>query len=179
MSEKYAFWVTLRPQSDRCCRGEAKVRILNFKTTWSEFQKASQTTTEATRGEAELRVYNLNSSNCGGCLIKLQKMCASFILFRILLPICKCIEIFIMSSIHPYFEFNSQFRKLRENNREYLKSLLLLDRGVKVCQPVNVSTICLLLSYTYYKVGRYHLIRKWLNPNLSTCDKLRLCLGSL
>ena len=46
MSEKYAFWITLRPQSDRCRRGEAEVRILDFKTTWSEFQKASQTATE-------------------------------------------------------------------------------------------------------------------------------------
>ena len=43
-------------QSDRCCRGEAEVRILDFKTTWSEFQKASQTGTE--RGKAELRIYN-------------------------------------------------------------------------------------------------------------------------
>ena len=46
MSEKYAFWVTLRPKSDPYHRGEAKVRILNFKTTWSEFQRASQTATE-------------------------------------------------------------------------------------------------------------------------------------
>ena len=30
-------------QWDRCCRGEAEVRILNFKTTWSEFQMPSQT----------------------------------------------------------------------------------------------------------------------------------------
>ena len=52
MSEKYAFLVTLRPQSDHCCRGEAKVRILNFKTTWPEFQKASQTAIE--QGEAKL-----------------------------------------------------------------------------------------------------------------------------
>ena len=44
MSEKYSFWVTLRPQSDRCCQGEAEVRILDFKTTWSEFRKPSQTT---------------------------------------------------------------------------------------------------------------------------------------
>ena len=43
MSEKYAFWVTLRPQSDRCRQGEAEVRILNFKNTWSEFQMPSQT----------------------------------------------------------------------------------------------------------------------------------------
>ena len=34
MSEKYASWVTLRPQWDRYRRGEAKVRLLNFKTTW-------------------------------------------------------------------------------------------------------------------------------------------------
>ena len=42
-SEKYASWVTLRPQWDRCCRGEAEVRILDFKTTWSEFQMPSKT----------------------------------------------------------------------------------------------------------------------------------------
>ena len=46
MSETYAFWVTLRPQSDRCHQGKAEVRILDFKTIWSEFQKASQTATE-------------------------------------------------------------------------------------------------------------------------------------
>ena len=57
MSEKYAFWITLRPQSDRCRRGEAKVRILDFKTTWSEFQKANQTATE--QGNAE-RISNQN-----------------------------------------------------------------------------------------------------------------------
>ena len=57
MSEKYAFWVTLRPPSDRCCRGKAEVRILNFKTTWSEFQKANQTATE--QGNAE-RISNQN-----------------------------------------------------------------------------------------------------------------------
>ena len=46
ISEKYSFWVTLIPQSDRCYWGKAEVRILDFKTTWSEFQKASQTATE-------------------------------------------------------------------------------------------------------------------------------------
>ena len=39
-SEKYAFWITLRPQSDHCRQGKAEVCILDFKTTWSEFQKA-------------------------------------------------------------------------------------------------------------------------------------------
>ena len=52
MSEKYSFWVTLRPQSDRYCRGEAQACILNFKTTWSESQKVSQTATA--QGNAEL-----------------------------------------------------------------------------------------------------------------------------
>ena len=42
-SEKYASWVTLRPQSDRCRRGKAKVCILDFKSTWSEFKMPSQT----------------------------------------------------------------------------------------------------------------------------------------
>ena len=39
ISEKYASWVTLRPQSDCCRKSEAKVRILDFKTTWLEFQR--------------------------------------------------------------------------------------------------------------------------------------------
>ena len=42
-SEKFASLVTLRPQWDCCSRGEAKVHILDFKTTWSEFQMPSQT----------------------------------------------------------------------------------------------------------------------------------------
>ena len=33
-------------QLDHCRRGEAEVRILDFKTTWSESQKVSQTVTE-------------------------------------------------------------------------------------------------------------------------------------
>ena len=41
--EKYASLVTLRPQWDRYRRGKAEVRILDFKTTWSEFQMPSQT----------------------------------------------------------------------------------------------------------------------------------------
>ena len=57
MSEKYAFWVTLRPQSDRCCQGEAKVHILDFKTTWLELKKPCQTA--AVQGKAEQNIYNL------------------------------------------------------------------------------------------------------------------------
>ena len=60
MSEKYAFWVTLRPQSDRCCCGKAKVRILDLKTTCSEFQMASQISTE--RGEAELHIFDFKTT---------------------------------------------------------------------------------------------------------------------
>ena len=60
MSDKYAFWVTLRPQSDRCRQGEAEVRIIYFKTTWSEFQKANQTATE--RGKAKLCILNLKTT---------------------------------------------------------------------------------------------------------------------
>ena len=47
-------------KSDCSGRGEAEVRILNFKTTWSEFQKASQTAAE--RGEAELRILNFKTT---------------------------------------------------------------------------------------------------------------------
>ena len=51
MSEKCAFWGTLRPQLDHYRRGEAKVHLLNFKTTWSEFQKTSQTAPEQVEAE--------------------------------------------------------------------------------------------------------------------------------
>ena len=54
---KICILVTHRPQSDRCRRGEAEVCILNFKTTWSKFQKPCQTA--VMRGEAELHTYNL------------------------------------------------------------------------------------------------------------------------
>ena len=59
-SEKYTFWVTLRPQSDRYRQGEAEVRILDFKTTWSEFQKASETATE--QGNAKLCILNYKTT---------------------------------------------------------------------------------------------------------------------
>ena len=45
------------PSGDCCRRGKAEVRIFDFKTTRSEFQKASLTGTE--RSKAELRIYNL------------------------------------------------------------------------------------------------------------------------
>ena len=38
-------------------RGEAKLRMLDFKTTWSEFQEPCQTA--ATQSKAELGIYNL------------------------------------------------------------------------------------------------------------------------
>ena len=42
-SEKYTSWVVLRPKWDCCRQGEAEVRILDFKTTWSKFHKGSFT----------------------------------------------------------------------------------------------------------------------------------------
>ena len=62
-SEKYASWVTLRPQWDRCRRGEAEVRILNFKTTWSEFQKASQTATEQGKTKLCILIFKITWSD--------------------------------------------------------------------------------------------------------------------
>ena len=47
-------------ESDCSCRGEAEVRILNFRTTWTEFRKSSQTAAE--RGEAELRILNFKTT---------------------------------------------------------------------------------------------------------------------
>ena len=38
-------------------QGEAELRLLDFKTTWSEFQKRCQTA--VVQGKAELPIYNL------------------------------------------------------------------------------------------------------------------------
>ena len=53
-------------QSDCVERGKAKLCILDFKTTWSEFHMASQTATK--RCKAELRVLNSKTtwSELGG-----------------------------------------------------------------------------------------------------------------
>ena len=61
MIEKYAFWVTLRPQSNGCSQGEAKVHILDFKTTWLELKKPCQTF--AVQGKAEQGIYNLKKTS--------------------------------------------------------------------------------------------------------------------
>ena len=42
-------------------RGKAELHILDFETRWSEFQKPCQTA--AVRGEAELRIYNLKKKH--------------------------------------------------------------------------------------------------------------------
>ena len=54
------FGVTLRPWSDFCHQGKAEIRILDFKTTWSKFQKASQTAAEG--GNAELHILNFKTT---------------------------------------------------------------------------------------------------------------------
>ena len=59
-SEKYASWVNLTPQLDRCCRGEAEVRILDFQTTLSEFQAQSQIA--AARGKAKVRILDFKTT---------------------------------------------------------------------------------------------------------------------
>jgi len=70
---KVAWWVSwvknmhpgspssLRPKWDHCLQGEAEVCLLDFKTTQSEFQKASQTA--AGRGKTELRLHNLKETS--------------------------------------------------------------------------------------------------------------------
>ena len=47
-------------KSDCSRRSEAEVRIFDFKTTWSELQKPSQTA--AKRGEAELRILDFKTT---------------------------------------------------------------------------------------------------------------------
>ena len=48
------------PSQTAAERGKAKLRILDFKTTWSEFQKASPTAAE--QGEAELRILDFKTT---------------------------------------------------------------------------------------------------------------------
>ena len=45
------------PSGTTVAEAKAEIHLLNFKTTWLEFEKVSQTATE--QGKAELRIYNL------------------------------------------------------------------------------------------------------------------------
>ena len=48
------------PSQTAAEQGEAELRILNFKTTWSDFQKPSQTATEG--GNAELHILDIKTT---------------------------------------------------------------------------------------------------------------------
>ena len=48
------------PSQTAAERGEAELRILDFKTTWSEFQKPGQTA--AKQGKAELRILDFKTT---------------------------------------------------------------------------------------------------------------------
>ena len=48
------------PSQTAAEQGEAKLRILDFKTTWSEFQKSSQIA--AKQGKAELRILDFKTT---------------------------------------------------------------------------------------------------------------------
>ena len=48
------------PSQTAAERGKAELHILDFKTTWSEFQKASQTAAE--QGKAKLHILNLKTT---------------------------------------------------------------------------------------------------------------------
>ena len=50
-----------KPSQTATERGESELRRLDFKTTWSEFQKPCQTT--VTQGKAELCIYYLNKTS--------------------------------------------------------------------------------------------------------------------
>ena len=49
-----------KPNQTAAMRGEAELRILDFKTTWSELQKPNQTA--AKRGEAKLRILDFTTT---------------------------------------------------------------------------------------------------------------------
>ena len=49
-----------RPSQTAAEQGEAELRILDFKTTWSEFQKPSQT--KAEQGEAKQCILNFKTT---------------------------------------------------------------------------------------------------------------------
>ena len=48
------------PSGTTVAEAKAEIRLLNFKTTWSEFEKASQTATK--QGEAELQILNFKTT---------------------------------------------------------------------------------------------------------------------
>ena len=48
------------PSQTAAERGKAELHILDFKTSWSEFQKPSKTAAE--RGEAELRILDFKTT---------------------------------------------------------------------------------------------------------------------
>ena len=107
-SEKYSFWVTLRPKSDRCCWGKAKVCILDFKTTWSEFQELGQTATM--RGEAELHTSNCSARWSQAMYIKTQ--------FSVSLPLqCRRQAVVRVSTprMHPWSGYFLVTIKIDEN----------------------------------------------------------------
>ena len=62
------------PSQTAAERGGAELRILYFKTTWSEFKKPSQSA--AMRGEAELRIYNLKKKHHLS-RVRPKQLCAS------------------------------------------------------------------------------------------------------
>ena len=85
--------------SDPCRQGEAEVRILDFKTTWTEFQKASQTATK--RGNAELRILDHYGRNEADLIQISLYICQWTLQFLIFLPQMsqKCVFL-MLKSIH-------------------------------------------------------------------------------
>ena len=61
-----------KPSQTAAKLGIAELRILDFKTTWSEFQKPSQTA--AMQGEAELRIYILKKHHLP--IVSPKQLCA-------------------------------------------------------------------------------------------------------
>ena len=95
-SEKYAFWVILKPNSDPYRRGEAKVCIIDFKTKCSEFQRAIQTAAE--QGKAKLRILNFETTwskfqrpsqtaamrgKAELCILDLKTTCSDMVFIRV------------------------------------------------------------------------------------------------
>ena len=58
---RYASWVTSGTSGTAAAEANPSYVYLILKPTWSEFQKASHTTTE--RGKAELHIYNLKETS--------------------------------------------------------------------------------------------------------------------
>ena len=144
-SEKHASWVTLRPQWDCCCQGEAEVRIIDFKTTWSEFQMPSQTAPAEAKPRCVYSILKLHGQNSRSPV-------------RLLLSEAK--PSYIYSIWKPHGQSSkSKVRLLLSEVRPIYLYLILKPHGQSSKSPVRLLPYEGKLSYVYTILIEHQLSR--------------------